>query len=114
MFSIVLLGWISTVCYYQKMQGSDLKNRIEINGVVLDESILGASRDDIIKKLGEPKLSALMIKGFEDYQYVINDDDYGLVLHYRKVNENYFVSGVKFIKADLKNDSRSVLINIQK
>ncbi|OBX85159.1 hypothetical protein [Moraxella nonliquefaciens] len=112
-FTIVLLGWISTVYYYEKMQDYHFKNSVEINGVMIDESILGTSRTDVIKKLGEPKLSALAIKGFDDYQYVINNDDYGLVIHYEKLNEDYFVSGVKFIKDNLKNDSRLVLIDIQ-
>ena len=111
-FAIILLRWISTVYYYEKMQDYRFKNMVEINGVVLDKSILGSARDDVIKKLGEPKLSALAIKGFDNYQYLINNDDYGLVVHYEKFNEDYFVSGVKFIKDSLKNDSRTVLIDI--
>lgn len=75
--------------------------RCDINGLTIDNSIVGLTREQVIAKLGQPRMSDLNIKGFDDYRYSMDNKTFAVILHYEKRENQYYVSvNPKCTKAD--------------
>ena len=93
--AIIFLGLILVGCFNKETSCT-------VNGLVIDASIKGMDRDKIIETIGTSNLSALEVKGFEDYIYEFNGKKYGISLHYELINNRYLVSNYKCIKVEPK------------
>lgn len=77
--TIIFFGLILVGCFNKKTSCT-------INGLVINDSIKGIDRAKIIETIGTSNLSALEVKGFEDYIYEFNGKKYGISLHYELIN----------------------------
>ena len=69
----------------------------EINGIVIDESIIGSTRSNILLKFGQPEFSDLGVKGFESFTFAGNNKKYAVILRYKIEDNTYYVSSQKCI-----------------
>ncbi|WP_230655690.1 hypothetical protein [Psychrobacter sp. I-STPA10] len=74
----------------------------QINGVPINEQLIGKPRAFILKKLGQPVHSDLGIKHFEEYTFMANHKSYAVILHYTQKSATYYISGQKCIKTNPK------------
>ncbi len=82
----------------------------ELNELPINSSIIGMTRSDIIKKLGKPTKSAILIKGFDEYNYKFQKKSYTIVLHYTKVESSYYLSSFKCIKSQARLELSNYVI----
>lgn len=73
------------------------ESNCEINGIVIDESIIGTNRSDILLKFGQPESSALEVKGFEEFTFAGNNKKHAVILRYKIEDNTYYVSSQKCI-----------------
>ncbi|WP_227428810.1 hypothetical protein [Psychrobacter sp. I-STPA6b] len=71
----------------------------QINGLPINEQLIGKERAFIIEKLGQPVNSDLGVKNFEEYTFMVNNKEFAVVLHYYPKSDNHYVSQQKCIKA---------------
>ena len=73
-----------------------------LNGSVIDDSIIGTKRSDVLSKFGKPKWSDMGVKGFDEFVTSKNGKDYALIIRYRTTNNAHYVSSQKCIAANPK------------
>lgn len=71
----------------------------EINGLKIDKSLIGMERNKVFTYLGNPKNSAIEIKGFDEFVFKIDKKEFTIVVHYKNSGENYYVSSHKCIRS---------------
>ena len=99
---------ILTKLFFMGLMGLSLAGCFEkqvacqINGVSINEQLIGKQRAFILKKLGQPVHSDLGIKGFDEYTFMVNNKSYAVILHYTQKSATYSVSQQKCIKTNPK------------
>lgn len=88
----ILIALILAAC--QKEPNCKLK------GVVIDEDIVGTTRNDILGKLGQPTNFDIGIKGFDEFVFTERNKEYAIVLRYEIKDSVYYVSSHKCIKVN--------------
>ena len=92
---MVLMGLSLAGCFEKQVA-------CQMNGVPINESLIGQQRQFILKKLGQPVHSDLGIKGFDEYTFMVNNKSYAVILHYTQKSATYSVSQQKCIKTNPK------------
>lgn len=96
-FLLVCMGaWLFYSGYFNQ------QTQCHINGLSINEQLIGMSRNQLIKLMGQPTQSAINIKGFDEYSYTFNQKTFAVVIHYKLQQNTSFISSVKCIKAKLK------------
>ncbi|TSB21671.1 hypothetical protein FOR85_12285 [Psychrobacter sp. YGAH215] len=76
------------------------KPNCKLKGVVINEDIVGTTRNDILHKLGQPTNSDIEIKGFDEFAFTERNKEYAIVLRYEMKDSVYYVSSQKCIKVN--------------
>ena len=94
-FSIALMGISLSGCFEKQVA-------CQINGVTINEQLIGKERAFIIEKLGQPVNSDLGVKNFEEYTFMVNNKEFAVILYYNPKSKKYSVSQQKCIKTNPK------------
>lgn len=78
------------------------KINCQINGVAINQDLIGVNRVMIIAKFGQPEYSALDIKGFEEYSFAQNNKAFAVILRYEYKDDVFYVSNYQCLKAKAK------------
>lgn len=73
-----------------------------MNGLAIDEEIVGTPREVILDKLGTPRHSDLGIKYFDDYSYSLDGKNFAVLIKYKESAGKYQVSSSQCLKSQPK------------
>lgn len=70
----------------------------QMNGLAIDDNLIGVDRNYILTKLGQPEYSAIAIKGFDEFTFSVANKSYAIILRYELKNSDYYASSQKCLK----------------
>ena len=88
---------LTTLCILM-LTACQKETSCQVNGLAIDKSIIGIDREHIISKIGQPRSSAVEVKGFDEWTFSAGRKRYAVVLRYKLKNNTYYVSDQKCVK----------------